>query len=330
MSYERALLILQYVNYVFLVFASINTVYFISTVVRAKTMHKNFRFFLCYTMAVIRLIGITRMFPELLQKMAPQSEFLDYFCALFSFLNCICTGLADWTMMSLVVERLIATRNHTSYERQGVGFAIGYMIFAFAYSVAFAAVVFFYDQSPWFQVLVTNTFTCVKQYKYIEIRLWCWFSMGTVTLIGLPIMRRIYKINKKLQRQMNTGLSSRYQLQENVMALKGLVPAITWGVMIIGNSGVFTCLLLFWDWYVSQQITSRILLLLEINVFVVDLSPTGYELIFLQSLPPLREILKRDFSCCFKEPTEAQIFKNRPALADEGSVYFKQFQSQWG
>ncbi|CAD5221611.1 unnamed protein product [Bursaphelenchus okinawaensis] len=229
-------------------------------------------------------------------------------------------------MMALVVERLVATRHHIDYENRKDRLVVVYVIFSLAYAFAFAVVVFFYNWKPWFNII--NTTTCVTQYKYIEIRVWCWFTLGSITLIGLPIMRSIYKTNRKIQRQMNTGLSSRYQLQENIMALKAMIPAITWGVMIIGNIGVLTALLLFIDWYFSQAITGRVLFLLKLNLFVIDIAPAGYEVIFIKMLTPLNETFKKDFSFLRKNSKPTPVVKCRSPV-DEGTIYFRQFDKQW-
>ncbi|GMT26547.1 hypothetical protein PFISCL1PPCAC_17844 [Pristionchus fissidentatus] len=126
------------------------------------------------------------------------------------------------SMFAITIERIFASKNYKNYEKTSrrLGCALSFGQFLLASLFEFGAIVTFdFTETRAHCFVVTRRGE--KYHRPLAV------SLLILEIVSLVIFHRLLRLNqRRLQADTHYGLSERYQITENVRALKLLVPVV--------------------------------------------------------------------------------------------------------
>ncbi|CAD5233998.1 unnamed protein product [Bursaphelenchus xylophilus] len=332
-----ALTTIEWIDRLVILIETAMTVLFLLTVVNCRLLHPNLRFFLCQIVVPLNLVGVTRLLADLADELHI-FHFSGYYCIVISTLNMIVTGMADCVMIGIITERFIATLNRTHYEQISNKYAKVYSCIIFVYGGFYVLICEEFSYS--LHAVFPDQCNLIDMYPGLDAQGFRICGVTVVLCTGPAFA--LYLYNRKLfnNRQKMESLSSRFQLNENFMVMRTLIPVYIVCFIIIGNLGLWTIqvaaiLSAGENW---REHRNAIRILVKISHIAVDSVDIGFEATFVLNHPVLRNKAKCLLSVIIPQrvhPNKGNVYVittrngKQMCLSADADEYFKQLENTW-
>ncbi|CAD5233999.1 unnamed protein product [Bursaphelenchus xylophilus] len=312
---------------------TITTAYFVYTVRRCQSLHPNLRFYLIQIVIPLNFVGISRFFGFLNDHYKWFSHNSDY-CILIGSLNVFSTGLGDCIMLAIVTERSIATCQRSHYEHRNAGMAKIYCFFMVAYGVVYVGICWYCAGK--LEEVFPQRCMILDRHPILDA---LGFSMcGFFSFTCAPFMAYLYIYNQKLiaNRQVMESLTSRFQVNENVIVLKCFLPVFVICFAVYGGLGLSSIAA---SGIMSKVMENPDLWLLDalahVSHIFVDSVCLTFEIIFMVCHPTIQSRVAKDLANWFPQiyPEDFLLREKQRKCVKEGignsDDYFNQYETLW-
>ncbi|CAD5229855.1 unnamed protein product [Bursaphelenchus okinawaensis] len=282
----------------------------------------------------LNLVGVTRMLASVSDSFNYYSNDSAY-CAVTNFVNIFATGLSDCTMLAIVTERCVATYNRSHYEHQDNKMAKIYGIFMLFHGICYNFV------CRYLAGKVDETFPtrCIYLDRWPFLDSFSFIICATFSIGCLPLVVLLYQYNKKLKdnRQAMESLTTRFQVNENLVVLRCLFPVF---IVSFGICGTFGLISMEISGYLSlaerndvSNHTVWVDFFRHISHIFVDYVALSFEVIFLYYHPVIRNRFAKDLAILIPRVNPEDTIKTpQKFITDgigDGDDYFNQLQDTW-